>query len=463
MRVFDLGIDLLDVDIAQDCASSGSSSSSPLPDNATSAERLKYIYTWFRGRGLTAIQAAAAVGNIAVESGGIPTRKQGAGIQTSNDPTSTGSLGWGLIQWSPGSKILTRAKQAGVTTPIYEMDSQLNIIYWLMTNTSEVGAKNMLKGFTQGTLGSSAYGYKDGAVYYFEDTMEGAGSPAYGARYNAAKIALEQYEQSAGQAYWDATHTAPSATPNNTWASSTSATAATATDPSAAAALSLSQAGCAPTSTSSVTGNFAQLVAAYTWPYEWRNSVAPDGKKMSATTMMPEYKTATATAKSKGLWIGSGGIDCGGFVTRIVQNSFDPTYNTANSGRGGNTATQLVWLRSHPDKWQPIPAGKDASFYKPGDVGIYHDSGTSSGHTLIFVGSIPTFWWEGTNGTLYPPDKVTVTGDMSGTVGSIKVNRVLLASASQDLRAPMADKDEVVGRSRYEWFRPIATNTSNAF
>lgn len=443
---------MFDLDV--DCNTS-SSGDAPASD-ASSRERLQYIYTWFRGRGLTAIQAAAAVGNIAVESGGIPTRKQGKGIQTSNDPTSTGSLGWGLIQWSPGSKILKRAEQAGVTTPIYEMDTQLNIIYWLMTNTSEVGVKNMLKDFTSTTLGSPANGYKDGAVYYFEDTMEGAGSPAYDARYNAAKIALQDYENASSNALTTSTPTTDT------------------TNVSTLAASGLADAGCSPTGTSLVGKGLAATAAAYVWPYEWgwngdtrggSPNKASDGTS-SPYDMMPEYKKAIEKANStyfnsKGqtsssrngdytnkLYTGAenSGIDCGGFVTRLVQDSgLDPQYNMVDSkGRvyNGYTEVQKEYLRSS-GRWTELERGQPSSYYKPGDVAI------QTGHTLIYVGEISTFWpvKSGTTQLVNPSQKNS----------GVKTQSVLMASASQKEngkgRSPMADRFVKPGQGDYKWYR----------
>jgi len=442
--------------VAQDCTVS--SSDSTLPSDANRTERLQYIYTWFRGRGLTAVQAAAAVGNIAVESGGLPNRKQGTGIQTSNDPNSTGSLGWGLIQWSPGSKVLKRAEEAKVTTPIYEMDTQLNIIYWLMTNNTlgtELGVKKMKDGFTQPTIGTRANKYKDGAVFYFEQTMEGAGHPDYIARGSAAAIALRDYESASSSALTTTTSTTDP------------------TDTSTLAATGLADAGCAPTGTTLAGKGFVATATAYTWPYEWGWAGAPRGgspnKTADGTTspydLMPAYKTAIDTANktyfnSKGqtsttksgefkykLYTGSqdSGIDCGGFVTRLVQDSgLDPQYNMVDSKGNvynGYTGVQKNYL-NNSGRWTKLPKGQPSSFYKPGDVAI------QTGHTLIYVGQISTYWpvKSGTTQLVNPANK-----------GKTKTTDVLMASASEKQagsgRAPMADRFVKPGQGDYDWYR----------
>ena len=147
---------------------------------------------------LTKIQAAAIIGNIAHESGGDPQNTQGGFTpDRTTDPTqvsvnSKGEQGgWGLIQWTPASKVIGIAKEANITGPIYELGTQLDLVWWHMTNASPLGIKNMLAGFTQTDLAS--------AVRYYESTMEAAGKKAYDSRITAAELAL-QYQQT-GETY----------------------------------------------------------------------------------------------------------------------------------------------------------------------------------------------------------------------------------------------------------------------
>ncbi len=142
---------------------------------------------------LTKTQAAAIIGNIAHESGGDPQNTQGGySPDRTTDPqqVSPASGGWGLIQWTPAAKVLGIAKQANITGPIGELQTQLDIVWWHMNNTSPTGQKNMLAGFTQSDLME--------AVRYYEETMEAAGIKAYESRFKAAQIALK-YSDSTGQ------------------------------------------------------------------------------------------------------------------------------------------------------------------------------------------------------------------------------------------------------------------------
>lgn len=130
----------------------------------------------------------------------------------------------------------------------------------------------------------------------------------------------------------------------------------------------------------SVNGEFQALVQSYAWP-DWHPAPWHD--------RMPAYATAVTQSISEGRYVGGSvagvpGIDCGGFVTILVQNSgLAPDYNDTK----GNTTTQEKWVKNH--NWHLInssPNSKvDTSLLQPGDVAF------SSGHTFIYVGDIPGF------------------------------------------------------------------------
>ena len=130
----------------------------------------------------------------------------------------------------------------------------------------------------------------------------------------------------------------------------------------------------------SVSGEFTALVKAYAWP---EYHAAPD------TNRMPEYANAVTTSISEGRYVGGSingvpGIDCGGFVTILVQNSGLATdYNDTK----GNTDTQEDWVKSHG--WTLLNSSSstqvDTSILQAGDVAF------SNGHTFIYVGEIDGF------------------------------------------------------------------------
>ncbi len=130
----------------------------------------------------------------------------------------------------------------------------------------------------------------------------------------------------------------------------------------------------------SINGEFQALVKGYAWP-EHHNAPWHD--------RMPDYAAAVTQSLSEGRYVGGSvagvpGIDCGGFVTILVQNSgLAPDYNDSK----GSTDTQESWVKSH--NWELLNASPttsvDTSILQPGDVAF------SSGHTFIYVGEIDGF------------------------------------------------------------------------
>jgi len=119
-------------------------------------------------------------------------------------------------------------------------------------------------------------------------------------------------------------------------------------------------------------GNLTSYVLAYAWP-EYHDP--------NYFEMMPDYKEAVKRRVKEGKYVGGGshpGIDCGGFVTTLLQDSgFDPEY-----GGGGNVPVQYAYImRNH---WKVI---NDISELQPGDVAI----NSEKSHTFVYVGEIEGF------------------------------------------------------------------------
>lgn len=111
-------------------------------------------------------------------------------------------------------------------------------------------------------------------------------------------------------------------------------------------------------------GNIVSYILAYAWP-EYHN--APYTQKTTA------YEEVVKKRQAEGKYVGgSNGIDCGGFVTTVMQESgFEPNYNSG----GGDTSTQEQWVKDNG--WQLVT---DISQLVPGDVAF------TPGHTFIYVG-----------------------------------------------------------------------------
>lgn len=112
-------------------------------DSLSGDSNLEKIYNYLIGKGLSDVQAAGAVGNIAIESRGDPTLIQISyqkefGATHTNDPTPIRTKvgvgrAWGVIQWDAGGRAVEYAKKAGISTPIYELSTQLDLIWWHLT------------------------------------------------------------------------------------------------------------------------------------------------------------------------------------------------------------------------------------------------------------------------------------------------------------------------------------------
>lgn len=138
-----------------------------------------------------------------------------------------------------------------------------------------------------------------------------------------------------------------------------------------------------PTSCSQASGT-AQAAVQKAIEYSW-----PTYHKAPYFTFKPSYRKAIDKAISKGEYVGGGihpGIDCGGFVTRVMRDSgADPNYNWGpKSGKEGNTFAQRDYMNAHPGKYKKLSV-KSTKDLEPGDIAI------NDTHTYMFVGSQPNF------------------------------------------------------------------------
>src|SRR5206468_4609533 len=109
----------------------------------------------------------------------------------SKDPSAAGSGGWGLIQWTPGSKATVDAKAAGISAPIYELATQLDLVWSILQNKPVVTQPfdlNHFKTITDPRL----------AATYFLNQIEGGTDPGGVRESNAASIMKKYGGQTAG-------------------------------------------------------------------------------------------------------------------------------------------------------------------------------------------------------------------------------------------------------------------------
>lgn len=138
-------------------------------------------WNYFKSKGLDNIHTAAVMGNIHQESTFNPQIMEIGG--NSKDPRDAGSKGWGLVQWTPGSRVIGIAEDLHITGPIYELSTQLDIVWGEMTGTAPTGLHNILAGFKRTTTLTDA-------TEYFRAKFE---SGTAGNRQQYAQDALQKY------------------------------------------------------------------------------------------------------------------------------------------------------------------------------------------------------------------------------------------------------------------------------
>ena len=147
------------------------------------SDNAQKVWNYLKGQSLSDAQAAGVMGNMQQESSFDPERIESGGNST--NPADAGGGGWGLVQWTPGSKVLDIAQSLNITDPIYQLSTQLEIVWGEMIGTSPVGVVNMLNGLKQ--ISDAAQ-----AATYFNANFESGTDPS-GVRETYAVALLAQY------------------------------------------------------------------------------------------------------------------------------------------------------------------------------------------------------------------------------------------------------------------------------
>lgn len=151
------------------------------------SDNIEKSWNFFVGQGLSNAQTAGVLGNIQQESHFDPTLMQRGGDSQNPDDAGSqnGSSGWGLVQWDPGTKVNDLASANNITGPIYELSTQLQLVWAEMSGTSPTGVKNMVAGLKNITDAQQA-------ATYFNTKFEGGTDPG-GVRGNNAIKFLQRY------------------------------------------------------------------------------------------------------------------------------------------------------------------------------------------------------------------------------------------------------------------------------
>lgn len=110
------------------CSATSANSTVSAVNVGSASDNEKTIWNWLVAQGLDGAQAAGIMGNLQQESDFDPTIIQGGG--DTNDPAVAGSGGWGLVQWTPGAKVLNDKAGAKATGNIYDISTELTIAWW---------------------------------------------------------------------------------------------------------------------------------------------------------------------------------------------------------------------------------------------------------------------------------------------------------------------------------------------
>lgn len=324
--------------ISSGCSCSSGSNTSTLSGN----NNIAIIWNYFIGKGLTPKQTAGIMGNISVESGETfsPTIQEGG----QNPPYG----GYGIAQWTGTGNLGDRAGARRLNLIKYLQTKGLSVNLTTQTlNTRGLDQNNAL-------LAELDYLWQEGAgsvaLIRSETTIAGA-AESWLNSYERPLVRIQPERAARGKIIYD--HYKNS-TPTPVSSSSASA--------------------CANSLGTGITAAI-DLAIKYAWTTH---------NHQPQTEMKPTYKAAFQAAQSSGQYVGGityPGVDCGGFITRVmIDSGADPGYNYGGKlPKAGPTSKQQQYLD------EQVTAGKytkvtDTNKLQPGDIAI------NSQHTYMYIG-----------------------------------------------------------------------------
>jgi hypothetical protein len=297
--------------------SGGGCCSASASTTLTGNDNEEKVWNYFKGKGLSDTQVAGIMGNIQQESSFDPELMEIGGH--SKNPYDASTKGWGLIQWSgntesTGDKFTRLFKESGLSGPVYELSTQLDLVWQHLNNHPVVTQTFDLNHFKAITDPREA-------ATYFESQIEGGTDPG-GVRENNAATILTKY---------GGTGSASPASPST----STSDCAA----------------GSASSSPDCTTAPGDPKILCEAKKYDPVDYVWGGGHAGGSA-----YHAACPTIKAND---SSCGLDCSGLVSVAVYDAF-----------GNNTSWDTNSLRSDGTNWKEVMFNQ----LQPGDV-IEPDSG----------------------------------------------------------------------------------------
>lgn len=304
-------------------------------------ENLKQAYAYFIGRGLQDFQAAGIIGNIQTESGGYTNQLENSPPGRGPASPSGVNTGWGLVQWTPGSKFLDIQKAAGVSGSPADLQTQLDTIWWSVTNSNQWFDGNTISNLKSTSDVASA------TRMWMTDFEHPSSYASLQNRINFAQVALSTFPKTTG----------------------------------GSSPTTVTTAGCSDSSSGVVQGNIVQTAEGFAWNQpvantsgNWKSSAKP-----SYVNAVQQYNPSVLP----------GGpppeepyADCGIFVSTVmIASGVDKNYPSVG------TIAQMKYVESHPNKYQIIN-NPQMSALQPGDILIVNNS--TDNHTMIYTGQIGT-------------------------------------------------------------------------
>jgi hypothetical protein len=284
------------------------------------------VFNFFVQNGFSKEQAAGVVGNMQAESSVEPTLKQGdlPGTVTMPKDVIGFSGGWGLVQWTPASKMINPSRDAGVPDEkIASLGYQLEYLLKQLNGGGQDGIGPELKATK--TIAEAARLFADKFERF--GGHEDPNHPTYAERIANAQHVFDQFAGSA---------------------------------PAGGGAQNAGAGGCGAGS-----GNIAEVAKNLAWP-----EGGHDGT--DASIAKPEYVEAMEKFND-----GSSGYvpysDCGRFVATVMRMSgADKDFPKVSTG------VQFDYMQDSGkyDYWHAVPPGG----MKPGDIL------NGPGHTYLYVG-----------------------------------------------------------------------------
>lgn len=376
------------------------------------------IFNFLISKGLTNEQAAGVLGNIQQESGFSPTRQ--------SESAKFGSGAWGLAQWLSGRK-------SSLLKHLKENYPELHSKYYTAEWGDGVDSNNGYVPISLITKESMLIEDNDSLLIaeldFLYDESQSRKIPSIAAEYSSASTSETEWKAISkatstrdASTIWLLAFERPVGEKDGKEAIQRMVNTRAEASEKILAELQNESSGSVPASSSACidpsSGSIEALkatVKSYAWPnYEGRGY----------TVKTEAYAAAITKALSEGRYVGSNGIDCGGFVTTaIYDSSYDRKYNY--NAKGGNTSSQKDWLDAN---WEKLDI-KDTADLRPGDVSITLYSDRDGGHTFLFIGT-----------------------DLEGFGSEMNGGWKGVVSSAHNSRAPMAGVEDLLDPD-YTWYR----------